>query len=148
MTGLALFWLLVYYLFSSNATINQNTADAIRREWGKDIDDAARLYKIPASRIAAIVGTESKGERLAGGKAGERGLMQLTEDAWNEIGQGVSFSDAWDGRTNIFAGVRYLKKQLDRHGTLDLATGYYNASTLYKRHAYLLRVKANEVYFS
>ncbi len=131
----------------SDATINKKIADDIRNWWGSDVQDAARYYDVPAERILAVIGTESKGQELAVGKAKERGLGQFLKSTWEDV-TGTNFDAAYDGRTNIFAIAKYLSQLRRQHGDLDTATGFYNASMLSKRLAYLNSVKSNEAYFA
>lgn len=140
------FWILAILFQSSNATLTKATAEKIKRDWGKDVADASQFYNIPASRILAVIGTESKGNELAIGGAGERGLGQFMPGTWTEI-TGLPFADAYEGRTNIFAIAKYLDKLSKVWGDLDTATQRYNGSDELKTLAYLERVKANERFF-
>lgn len=147
--AVVLFFVFVSLYASSKATLNQSEADKIKNDWSTDAQDAINrnFPGLPLSRVLAMIGTESRGDPNATGTSGERGLMQLTQPAWNTISGGTSFDQAFDGRVNIFAGVSYLKYLFDRYGDIDTATGYYNARTLPFRTAYLNRVKANEQFF-
>jgi len=85
----------------------------------------------PANVVGAIVVTESGGDILATGKAGERGLMQLTEIALEDVNQhrGTNFkmNQMFSADQNIAAGSMFLALQISRFdGFLDDAIRAYN----------------------
>lgn len=72
--------------------------------------------------IYALIQIESGGNTLAVGSKGERGLMQIKQDTWNEVsgrlfGRPVSFEQAFDPSVNKKVGQSYLM-ELERF--LDL----------------------------
>lgn len=72
--------------------------------------------------IVAIIACESSFRPDALGKKGEIGLGQLKPET--AAGLGV---DPYDPVQNIDGCVRYLRQQLDRFGSLELAIAAYNA---------------------
>ena len=97
---------------------------------------AAERYDVDAALIKAVVWRESWFDRLATGKAGEIGLMQVSDLAaqeWADAEQ-ISFfahSQLFDPAKNALAGTWYLRKAL-RHYThtdnpLPYALAEYNA---------------------
>lgn len=73
--------------------------------------------------IAAVIMTESGFNPQAASDKGAQGLMQLMPDTWMDLG----VSDPLDPVQNIAAGTAYLKAQLQRFNTLELALAAYNA---------------------
>lgn len=100
------------------------------------ISAAAKKNDIDPSLVKAVIWQESKFNPSATGKAGERGLMQVTEIAskdWVKQEKIESFqpSDLFDPKTNIDAGTWYLARSLRRYETKDdprpFALAEYNA---------------------
>lgn len=93
-------------------------------KYEKEIMAASQETGLPPDVIAAVMDTESSNNPNAVSSKGARGLMQLMEDAANEVG----VTDRDDPAQNIMGGAKYLKKQLDTHGgDLQLALAAYNA---------------------
>lgn len=76
------------------------------------VDAAADKYAVPRPLARAIAWTESRGNPLAKGKAGEMGVMQLMPATAKALG----VVDAFDAGANIDAGVKYLAQLLSRYG--------------------------------
>jgi hypothetical protein len=72
--------------------------------------------------VVAVIACESSFRPDAVGKKGEIGLGQLKPET--AAGLGV---DPYDPVQNIDGCVRYLRQQLDRFGSLELALAAYNA---------------------
>ncbi len=72
--------------------------------------------------VVAVIACESSFRPDAVGKKGEIGLGQLKPET--AAGLGV---DPYDPIQNIDGCVRYLRQQLDRFGSLELALAAYNA---------------------
>jgi hypothetical protein len=87
------------------------------------IVEASVETKLPAALIDAVIRTESGYRPHAVSRKGARGLMQLMPDT----GRLVGAINLFDPRENILGGSRYLKKMLDRFGSLRLAIAAYNA---------------------
>lgn len=84
---------------------------------------AGRLFAVPANLIRAVMLTESGGRADAVSAKGARGLMQIMPEAAGEMG----ISDAFDPWQNVYAGTKYLSRQLARFGSLPEALAAYNA---------------------
>lgn len=97
---------------------------------------AARRYGVDAALVKAVVWRESGFHPHARGRAGEIGLMQITETAareWAEAERLAGFQPdhLLDPATNTLAGTWYLRKLLRRYPQTDNAIVYaladYNA---------------------
>ena len=109
-----------------------------RREHSQDrtILAAARRYGVDPALVKAIVWRESDFDPRVRGRAGEIGLMQITDAAaqeWAEAERVYPLAEAklFDPRTNIHAGAWYLRKLLQRYQRTDqpavFALADYNA---------------------
>jgi soluble lytic murein transglycosylase-like protein len=88
------------------------------------IREAAAKYGVDPDLVRAVVRTESEFDPRARSAAGAEGLMQLMPVLQRELGVRHPF----DPRENIFGGVKYLSRLLERHeGNVDLALASYNA---------------------
>lgn len=97
---------------------------------------AAREYGVNAALVKAIVWQESSFDQKARGRAGEIGLMQITEVAameWADAQKLRSFEhrQLYDPGKNTRAGSWYLRKLLGRYKNTDNPMAYaladYNA---------------------
>ena len=73
--------------------------------------------------IMAVIEVESGYESQAISSAGAEGLMQIMPETQKELGVEKPF----DPEENIEAGVRYLRRMLDRFRSVELALAAYNA---------------------
>ncbi len=87
------------------------------------IADCAARYDLDPTLLNAVIEAESGFNRYAVSPAGAQGLMQLMPGTAAALGVG----DPFDARQNIAGGAAYLRQQLDRFGSLDLALAAYNA---------------------
>jgi cell wall-associated NlpC family hydrolase len=85
-------------------------------------NEAGKKYGIAPATLAAIARAESNFNPRARSGAGAQGLMQFMPGTASGLGV-----DPWDPRSAIFGAAKYLKQQLDKFGTLDLALAAYNA---------------------
>lgn len=92
------------------------------RELAPAIDGAAAVAGVDARLFAALVWSESNFHPGAISHAGAIGLAQLMPGT--AAGLRV---DPWDPVQNMIGGARYLRVQLERFGTADLALAAYNA---------------------
>ena len=95
-------------------------APAALREF---IRRAAVAHDLDEALIAAVIQVESNFVPTALSGKGARGLMQLMPGTWNMLG----VRDPYDPEANILAGCAYLRQQLNRFATLELALAAYNA---------------------
>jgi soluble lytic murein transglycosylase-like protein len=99
-----------------------------RRYTKTDVDRivqiAAERHKVDPALVRAVIEHESGWNPQAVSRAGAQGLMQLMPATAEEHGVG----NAFDPEQNINAGVRHLRKLLERYnGDLDKALAAYNA---------------------
>ncbi len=85
--------------------------------------EAAKRYKIDPALVAAMIDAESGWNRRAVSPKGALGLMQLMPGTAEDMG----VEDPLDPEENIYGGVRYLRKMLDRFPTTEQALAAYNA---------------------
>ena len=97
--------------------------DKILQQFGKQIDQAAKLTSLDPALIYSIIKVESNGDASAVSEAGARGLMQLADSTASDYGVQKIFNPA----ENIRAGSSYLRDLLKRFGSLKLALAAYNA---------------------
>ena len=83
---------------------------------------AARNHNLDPALLAAVAWQESRGSMRAISVKGARGVMQLMPATAAELG--VIPDDLSD---NIRGGALYLRRQLDRFGSVPLALAAYNA---------------------
>ena len=83
---------------------------------------AARETRLPLALLVAVGQVESNLSQEVVSAAGARGLMQVLPSTAAELGLDPDHADA-----NVLAGARYLRRLLDRFGSLDLALAAYNA---------------------
>ncbi len=84
--------------------------------------DAARSHGIDPGLLEAVAWQESRGQMSAVSPKGARGVMQLMPMTAVELG--VRVDDVAD---NIRGGAMYLRRQIDRFGSVPLALAAYNA---------------------
>lgn len=96
---------------------------AVAPAWAVPLVEAAAVASgVPAALIAAVARTESAWQPQVVSQAGAIGLMQLMP-ATAELLR----VDPWDPQQNIMGGSRYLRAQLDRFNSVELALAAYNA---------------------
>lgn len=90
----------------------------------KLVKEAAERHRVDPALVRAVIATESNWNAGAVSRRGAVGLMQLIPTTAERFG----VNDLFSPQQNVDAGVRYLKKLLDRYnGNLDLALAAYNA---------------------
>lgn len=126
------------------------------------VNEAAMLYNIPTYTIKGIIATESGFNPVAKATTtSATGLMQLTKAAASDMG--YAHSTMTDPRSNIMAGVKYLRWLMNSYKlTLNEAIQSYYAgagfildwkrkklsSARYEESKkYLAKVQANSNYF-
>ena len=86
------------------------------------IEQAARIHRLDPTLLKAVAWQESRGRMRAISPRGALGVMQLMPSTANELGV-----DPRVMTDNIRGGAMYLRRQLDRFGTVPLALAAYNA---------------------
>ena len=81
------------------------------------------FYHLPEELIASVIHTESAFQARAESPKGAQGAMQIMPQTQRELG----LTDPFDPEANVLAGCAYLRRQLDRFGSLELALAAYNA---------------------
>jgi peptidoglycan DL-endopeptidase CwlO len=83
---------------------------------------ASELTGVPRSLLVATAYEESQMDPGAVSPAGARGLLQVMPSTARSLRL-----DGDDPAANVLAGARYLRLQLDRFGSVELALSAYNA---------------------
>ena len=86
------------------------------------IEQAARIHRLDPTLLKAVAWQESRGRMRAISPRGALGVMQLMPATASELGV-----DPRVMTDNIRGGAIYLRRQLDRFGTVPLALAAYNA---------------------
>lgn len=125
--------------------VTENSAEKNKNKSDNYIENVfAKVSNIPdhvtPEYIKAIIEVESSGNPFAVGKHGERGLMQLMSNTWNEFGEGNFYEKSFNSEENIEAGIKYilwinnyLRKnnpewnEIDDKEKRNLITASYNA---------------------
>lgn len=95
---------------------------AAGRQWAPAIQKAATEAGVEPELLAGLVWAESNFNAGAGSHAGAIGLAQLMPGTARGLGV-----DPHDPQQNLLGGARYLRAQLDRFGSKELALAAYNA---------------------
>jgi len=107
--------------YSPKVTTSAGTS-ATMDQINSAIDTYAQKYDVNPNLIRAIIKQESNFNTSAYSSAGAQGLMQLMPGT--AAGLGVN---PWSINGNIEGGTKYIKQQLDKFGSLELALAAYNA---------------------
>lgn len=109
---------------TSSTPIVPEAVVAPDRKYDDIIAEASAEYGVDPDLVRAVIRAESQFDPQAESHAGAKGLMQLMPILSKELG----IKDPFNPRENIFGGVKYLSKMLDRHdGNVTLALASYNA---------------------
>jgi soluble lytic murein transglycosylase len=87
------------------------------------IDRFAAHFGLDPTLVRAVIQVESGFNRFARSNKGAMGLMQLMPATAREL----EVADPWDPEQNVRGGTAYLRRMLDRFGSLELALAAYNA---------------------
>lgn len=90
--------------------------------WDDYLYQASVTHSIPFALLKAICAAESGMNPTVVSKAGAIGLMQLMPNTAKYLKV-----DPWEPQQNIDGGAAYIRKQIDRFGTYELALAAYNA---------------------
>ena len=80
-------------------------------------------FALPAGLLDALIWTESRYNPLAVSQAGAAGLGQLMPGTAKDLG----VANRFDPLANLAGAARYLRRMLDRFGSIHLALAAYNA---------------------
>ena len=106
------------------------------QRYNKLIEAVAGQYGVDKFLVKAVIRRESEFDPFVYGRAGEIGLMQVTEGAGREWARATGRKNfgrdsLWDERVNIEAGTWYLARALNRWRDKDdpvpFALAEYNA---------------------
>lgn len=86
------------------------------------LDEAARRYEIPPALLRGVAWVESRGRADAVSRAGAMGVLQLMP----QTAEGLGVADPFDPPENIDGGARFLKRLIDRFGSVEPALAAYN----------------------
>lgn len=100
-----------------------NDAQARRSVYFGLIVAAACDAGVPVRLFDALISQESRYRPFARSHAGAMGLSQLMPGTARYLG----VRDPWNPEESLRAGARYLRQQLDRFGSWELALAAYNA---------------------
>ncbi len=85
-------------------------------------EEAGQRHDIDPALLAAIASVESGFDPTAQSSAGAQGLMQFMPATASEMGV-----DPFDPASAIDGAARYLKREIQRFGSVELAAAAYNA---------------------
>jgi soluble lytic murein transglycosylase-like protein len=108
-----------YTFFAFFKGASEEDREAILRK----VAENSRRYGLDEDFVEAVIRVESNYEPRAVSHKGAQGLMQIMPGTQRELG----ITDPFDIDQNIAAGVRYLRRQIDRFGSYRLALAAYNA---------------------
>ena len=93
------------------------------------IDAQAKAQGVDADFIRAVIGQESAGNPNAVSNKNAGGLMQLIPATFDAMAKelGIKNADRFNPEHNVATGTLYLKKQLQKYGSPELALAAYNA---------------------
>jgi len=92
------------------------------RHYASLFESAGRRWNVDPALLSAVARTESGFDPTAVSSAGAQGIMQFMPATAAEMGV-----DPWDPASAIDGAARFLRKSLDRFGSVDLAIASYNA---------------------
>lgn len=101
-------------------------------EYSELIEPLAEEYDVPLSVVYAVIRAESKFDPAAESRVGARGLMQITEVAWEWIDyyRGESFGswdEMYDPKVNLSYGIWFLSYLYNEFGNWETSYAAYNA---------------------
>lgn len=104
---------------TSSTTVTGSAAEA---QYQSLFTEAGEKYGVDPALLAAVASVESGFNATAQSSAGAQGLMQFMPATAAEMGV-----DPMDPESAIDGAARYLRRELDRFGSVSLAAAAYNA---------------------
>jgi soluble lytic murein transglycosylase-like protein len=101
----------------------RNASPGDRQAILRKVEESSQRYGLDKAFVEAVIRVESNYEPEAVSHKGAQGLMQIMPGTQKELG----ISDPFNIDQNIDAGVRYLREQIERFGSYQLALAAYNA---------------------
>ena len=99
-------------------------AIADKVQYGRMVDDVARIYGVESALLHAVISVESRYRPKIVSKKGAAGMMQLMPDITRRYG----VADPFDPVQNVHGGARYLRDLLRSYNNdKNLALAAYNA---------------------
>lgn len=99
-------------------------AIADKVQYGRMVDDVARMYGLESAFLHAVISVESRYRPKIVSKKGAAGMMQLMPDITRRYG----VADPFDPVQNVHGGARYLRDLLRSYNNdKNLALAAYNA---------------------
>jgi hypothetical protein len=108
---------------SGSAALARFDAASSRIPYAAQIRSAAVANGIDPSLLAGLVYAESDFDPKSYSRCGASGLTQLMPGT----AAGLGVTDIWDVQQNLNGGAKYIAKQLNAFGRVDLALAAYNA---------------------
>lgn len=90
----------------------------------REIEHAAKAYKLSPQLLKALVKVESAYQVRAESRVGARGLSQVMPE--NSKRCGLNPDQLWDPVSNLRCGARILRQEIDRLGNVTDALTVYN----------------------
>ena len=122
---------MLYFWFRARGRVSARARKVLGPGLVRDIEAVAARVGVPANIVGAIVAVESGGYPLAVGSVGERGLMQITRAALDDVNRRYGLDLKWEEMfaeiPNLYAGSYYLKLQHERLADWEDAIRAYNA---------------------
>ncbi len=99
--------------------------DISNTKYNNLINKYSRINRVDPKLVKAIIKVESDFKQSAVSSKGAKGLMQLMEETARDYG--VYSHEILDPEKNIKAGIKHLKKLLNKYNNIEEALAAYNA---------------------
>ncbi len=105
------------------ASFEDGVVDSSDVDWQGIALAASEKHGLEVNLILAVIRAESNFIADAISHVGAQGAMQIMPETARELGLAEPFNPS----QNVDAGTRYLKEQIERFGSIELALAAYNA---------------------
>lgn len=122
--------LLLGFAYDGIMTVVEKTS--YKREYADYVSVYAERFGVPEYMVYAVIKVESDFDPNAKSRVGASGLMQLTEETFNDVtgqymlNENLPYSEVFDPETNIKYGTYYLSYLYKQLGDWDTALAAYN----------------------